>query len=245
MLFVIGAMIGVAAGAGGVLWAINGSPTAQAGGSEGVRNTHETAPAATPAAPLKSVDQSGLSIDSLPLDEEQRKRAIEERERQRPERKASEEDEKRRREEEERRKKEEEERKRKAEAVELSEEAEPKPPEPESVNLPDEKPAAAKPKPEAPTPSGPLPPLNRGAAIAALGAAAGAASGCGREDGPTGRGTATVTFAPNGSVSNVALSGKFAGTAVGSCVQAAFRRARLEPFSGGPVTLSRSFEVAE
>jgi serine/threonine protein kinase len=245
MLFVIGALVGVAAGAGGVLWAINNSPTAQAGGSEGVRNTHEMTPGAQTAPPVASVDQSGLSVDSLPLDEEERKRVIEERERQRTERRTKDDDDKRRRDEEERRKKEEDERKRKAESVDLAEEPEPKAPEPESVSLAEEAKPAAKPKPEEPMPSGPLPPLNRGAAIAALGSAASAASGCTKEGGPSGRGNATVTFAPNGSVSNVSVSGKFAGTSVGSCVQAAFRRARLSPFSGGPVTLSRSFEVPE
>ena len=245
MLFVIGALVGIAAGAGGVLWAINGSPTAQAGGTEGVRSTHETPPGAPTTAPITSVDQSGLSVDSLPLDEEERKRVVEQRERERSERRASEETEKRRRDEEERRKRDEEERKRKAERVDLSEEPEPKQPEPESVSLPDEARPAEKPKPEAPLPKGPLPPLNRGAAISALGSAASAASGCGQEGGPSGRGSASVTFAPNGSVSSVSLSGKFGGTGVGSCVQAAFRRARLEPFSGGPVTLSRSFEIAD
>ena len=87
------------------------------------------------------------------------------------------------------------------------------------------------------------PPLNRGAAIAALGSASRSAASCKRSGGPSGPGQASVTFAPSGRVSSASVGGKFAGTSVGSCVASVFRRARIPAFSGGSVTLSRSFRI--
>lgn len=105
--------------------------------------------------------------------------------------------------------------------------------------------ASPTPAPSPDLPPGQRPPLNQGAAIAALGRAASGAGGCKRPDGPSGAGRATVTFAPSGSVASVSVSGPFAGTAVGSCVAGRYRALHLPAFSGGSVTLGSSFVVPE
>ena len=108
--------------------------------------------------------------------------------------------------------------------------------------------------PPAPTPAAPAaplppnserPPLNRGAAMAALSSAASAAGGCKRADGPTGAGTATITFSPDGPVKSVSVSAPFAGTPVGQCVANAFRGAHVPPFSGSAFTLPKSFQIPQ
>lgn len=86
--------------------------------------------------------------------------------------------------------------------------------------------------------------FNRGAATSALGAAAGAAKGCKKPDGPTGTGKVKVTFAPSGNVTSAQVQGApFAGTPVGGCVASAFRSARVPPFSGAPVSVTKSFTI--
>ncbi len=94
-------------------------------------------------------------------------------------------------------------------------------------------------------PAGERGPVNRGAMMAALGTASRAAAGCKRAGGPSGSGRVSVTFEPSGAVSSAAVGGKFAGTDVGSCVSAAFRRARVPAFTGSSVTLGWSFSIAE
>ncbi len=87
--------------------------------------------------------------------------------------------------------------------------------------------------------------FNKGAAISALSSAASAASGCKRPDGPTGSGRAVVTFAPSGNVTSATVSGgSFGGTSVGGCIASVFRRAKIPPFEGGPVTVSKSFSIS-
>lgn len=87
--------------------------------------------------------------------------------------------------------------------------------------------------------------FNKGAAISALSSAASAASGCKRPGGPTGSGRAIVTFAPSGRVTSANISGgSFGGTSVGGCIASVFRRAKVPPFDGGPVTVSKSFNIA-
>jgi serine/threonine-protein kinase len=113
----------------------------------------------------------------------------------------------------------------------------------EKVELTDSPDAPEPPPKEEPPPSGERPPLNRGAAMAALNSAAGSAASCKQSGGPSGSGTATVTFSPSGSASSVSIGGKFSGTGVGSCVAGVFRRARVPAFSGGSVTLSRGFRI--
>jgi hypothetical protein len=115
---------------------------------------------------------------------------------------------------------------------------------------PDPAPAAdPAPAVEAPKPAEALPPpdqrapLNRGAAMSALTSAASAAMSCKRPDGPTGSGTATVTFSPDGPVKSVSVSAPFAGTPVGQCVANAFRGAHVPPFSGSSFTLPKGFQI--
>ena len=86
--------------------------------------------------------------------------------------------------------------------------------------------------------------FSRSAAISALGSAAGAASGCKKPGGPTGRGRVSVTFAPSGRVTTAVVSGPpFSGTSVGGCVAATFRRARVPAFKCSPVTVHKSFTI--
>jgi predicted Zn finger-like uncharacterized protein len=118
--------------------------------------------------------------------------------------------------------------------------------EPKKDDKKDDKKDEAKdtPAPAADTAAGGGAPFSRSAAVSALNAAAGAASGCKKPDGPTGRGRVSVTFAPSGKVSSAVVEGPpFAGTSVGGCVAAAFRRATVPPFTGSPVTVHKSFTI--
>ncbi len=86
--------------------------------------------------------------------------------------------------------------------------------------------------------------FDRGAALAALEAAASTASACKRADGPTGQGHARITFSPSGHVSSVEIDrAPFEGTAVGACVAGKLRAARIPPFTGPPVASGKSFSV--
>jgi hypothetical protein len=99
-------------------------------------------------------------------------------------------------------------------------------------------------KDDAPAPVTADQPFNRGAAVAAMSAAASQASGCKKPGGPTGSGKATLTFAPTGRVTSATVdSPPFAGTAVGGCVAAIFRRAKVPPFTGNPIRVSKSFSI--
>jgi predicted Zn finger-like uncharacterized protein len=93
---------------------------------------------------------------------------------------------------------------------------------------------------EAPTA---LPAFDRAAAVEALTAAAANAGSCKQADGPTGEGQATVTFAPSGRVTSASVSGALAGSRVGGCVAKLFRSARVPPFAGDSVTVSKRFTV--
>jgi len=121
-----------------------------------------------------------------------------------------------------------------------------KPGDKEPEKAPD-KPAEPTPPPEktaAPAEGGGSQEFNRGAATSALGSAAGAAKGCKKPDGPTGTGKVKVTFAPSGNVTSAQVQGApFAGTPVGGCVASAFRSARVPPFSGAPVSVTKSFSI--
>lgn len=56
-------------------------------------------------------------------------------------------------------------------------------------------------------------------------------------------GKVTITFAPDGRASSVTVDGPLQGTSTGACVAAAFRNAKVPPFSGGPVTVSRTVKI--
>ncbi|MDX2055692.1 MAG: serine/threonine-protein kinase [Polyangiaceae bacterium] len=106
-------------------------------------------------------------------------------------------------------------------------------------------PTAAPPPPTPLLPNEKRPDLNRGAATAALGAGAMRAAACSKPGGPSGTGQASVTFHPDGYISAVTVSAPFAGSSVSGCITAGFKQSRIPPFRGGPLTLTRSFRVAE
>ncbi len=113
---------------------------------------------------------------------------------------------------------------------------------PGTSNKPADKPAEAKKPDSAPAPAAGAD-FDKSAAIAALGAAAANAASCKKPDGPTGGGKASVTFAPSGRATNSTVTGAFAGTDVGGCVARIFRSAKVPPFAGDPVTVSKSFSI--
>jgi hypothetical protein len=79
--------------------------------------------------------------------------------------------------------------------------------------------------------------------MVALTSAASSAASCKRADGPSGAGTATITFSPDGPVKSVSVSAPFAGTPVGQCISAVFRGAHVPPFSGSAFTLPKGFNI--
>jgi predicted Zn finger-like uncharacterized protein len=87
-------------------------------------------------------------------------------------------------------------------------------------------------------------PFNMGEAKAKLGAAASAAAGCKKPNGPTGTGRAVIVFAPSGAAQSASINGEpFEGTPTGACVASKFRAVRVPPFSGSPFSVSKSFTV--
>jgi predicted Zn finger-like uncharacterized protein len=97
---------------------------------------------------------------------------------------------------------------------------------------------------EEPKPPADVQPFSKGAAVAALSAASSQAASCKKIGGPTGTGKVQVTFAPSGRVTTANVSGgPFAGTSVGGCVASVFRRAKVPPFSGTQITVSKSFTI--
>jgi predicted Zn finger-like uncharacterized protein len=107
----------------------------------------------------------------------------------------------------------------------------------------DPKKEAKKEEPATPTSSG-VASFNTAAASQALSVAAAQTSICKKPDGPTGQGKVQVTFAPSGRATTANIvSGPFGGTAVGGCVSGVFKRAKVPPFTGDPVTVSKSFSI--
>jgi hypothetical protein len=53
----------------------------------------------------------------------------------------------------------------------------------------------------------------------------------------------SVTFAPSGRPTSVAVTGDLAGTTVGSCVARLFRSVHVPAFAGDPVTVAKSFAI--
>ncbi len=87
-------------------------------------------------------------------------------------------------------------------------------------------------------------PFNMGEARARLGAAAAAAAGCKKANGPTGTGRVVVLFAPSGGTQSATVSGPpFEGTPTGACVAARFRGVHVPAFSGSPFSVSKSFTI--
>jgi predicted Zn finger-like uncharacterized protein len=103
------------------------------------------------------------------------------------------------------------------------------------------RPVAAAPAPAA-APEGAE--FNMGEAKSKLAAAAAAAQGCKKGDGPTGTGRVVVVFTPGGGAQSATISGPpFEGTPTGACVAARFRGVRVPAFSGSPFSVSKSFTI--
>jgi hypothetical protein len=66
------------------------------------------------------------------------------------------------------------------------------------------------------------------------------ASSCLKPGDPRQPATILLTYAPSGRVTTAVLSGPYSGTAVGGCIAATLRSARIPPFSGDYVTVKRT-----
>ena len=86
--------------------------------------------------------------------------------------------------------------------------------------------------------------FDRSAAIAALNAAAGRAAACKQPDDPAGGASVSVTFAPSGRVtSSKVTTPPFQGTPTGGCIASAFRAAKVPPFEGAPVSVTKNVSL--
>jgi predicted Zn finger-like uncharacterized protein len=94
-----------------------------------------------------------------------------------------------------------------------------------------------------PAPAAASGPFDTAAAKEALTSTAGNAASCKEMGGPTGNGKVSITFAPSGRPTSVAVTGDLAGTTVGSCVARLFRSVKVPAFSGDPVTVAKSFSI--
>jgi hypothetical protein len=102
-----------------------------------------------------------------------------------------------------------------------------------------EKPAEAAPAPEAQK-TGP----DTTAVKAALSQGATLAQACRKEGEPPGSGVVQVTFAPSGRVTRAIMQGPpFGGTATGSCIANKLRSLSIPPYSGDPVTVSKTITL--
>ncbi len=81
------------------------------------------------------------------------------------------------------------------------------------------------------------------AAKASIGSAAGRASACHDGTSPPEKSLVTITFAPSGEASAVAVSGAIAGTPTGACVEQLFRGVTVPAFTGDNVTVSRTVRI--
>jgi hypothetical protein len=105
-------------------------------------------------------------------------------------------------------------------------------------------PAPAAAAPSAATPTGTGGDFDQGAARVALAMAASQASGCKQPDDPSGGAKVSVTFAPSGrAMSAQVVGGAFQGTRTGACIARAFHAVTVPPFSGDPVTVTKSVTV--
>ena len=82
--------------------------------------------------------------------------------------------------------------------------------------------------------------FDKSAASAALGAAASQAASCRKGGDPAGVATVHVTFSNSGHATRATIEGPpFAGTATGGCIAAALRSAKVPPFGGDRVTVTK------
>lgn len=89
-----------------------------------------------------------------------------------------------------------------------------------------------------------LRPFDKNAAAASLQVAEGQAGACRGAGDPSGTARVVVTFAPSGRATTATVSGApFAGTATGGCIASRFRSARVPPFAGSYVTVTKTVVV--
>lgn len=105
---------------------------------------------------------------------------------------------------------------------------------------------APTPKPEEPTeiapPADPTA-FSPGAAQAALRVLDGILASCKRPDGKSGEGSARVTFANDGTVAGVKVTGPLADGPEGDCVAMRYRNAKIPPFEGPPSFVEHAFRL--
>ncbi len=100
--------------------------------------------------------------------------------------------------------------------------------------------AQAKPKVKPVVEQGPV--FDRGAAASALSSVD--LVKCKVSGGPRGSGHVSVTFAPAGSVSDVAVDGgPYVKSPVGRCIVSAFQKARVPAFTGEAVKVGKAFRI--
>lgn len=87
--------------------------------------------------------------------------------------------------------------------------------------------------------------LDVGAARTALKAVERSIQGCRRPGEPTGRGTVTIVFAPDGHVTKATVGEPFKRTKSGECIAGKFRQMKVAPFTGEPTTVNTSFMLDE
>lgn len=87
--------------------------------------------------------------------------------------------------------------------------------------------------------------FDKGAASLTLQEQAQKAKACRTADGPTGTSRVKVIFGPSaGRVIQASIAGApFAGTDVGACIAKTFRTAAVPPFSGSPVSVTKSVTI--
>jgi len=84
------------------------------------------------------------------------------------------------------------------------------------------------------------PPFNTKAASTNLGIAAARAHGCHMRGDPAGNVSASVTFANNGRVSDVAIAAPHTGTKTALCVTYKLNTVRVPPYGGSPETVTQA-----
>jgi hypothetical protein len=77
-----------------------------------------------------------------------------------------------------------------------------------------------------------------------LNAAADRAKTCAAPSGPTGQGSARISFGRDGTVAAVEVAPPFSDTEVGRCVAREFSRLSVTPYEGEPVTVKKAFDIA-
>jgi hypothetical protein len=80
--------------------------------------------------------------------------------------------------------------------------------------------------------------LDKAAIVYGMGAVKGAVLACFDEYRVPGMATATLTIERSGHVSRVGITGQFAGTPTGECVERAVHAASFPPFTGEPQTIN-------